>query len=116
MNSVTLVTILLLVLSVMSGEYEAVLQLSNPRRYRMVEFYYWRESGGRSRPECVVLFLPDVWSAQTPRLDWSDVQETYKAAGDAALAALDADRSGELTEISQIVCSQFCLLRAATHR
>lgn len=82
----------------------------------MVEFYYWRESGGRSRPECVVLFLPDVWSAQTPRLDWSDVQEKYKATGDAALAALDADQSGELPEISQIVCSQFCLVQAATER
>ncbi|XP_045447120.1 cell division cycle and apoptosis regulator protein 1-like [Melitaea cinxia] len=62
--------------------------------YRMVEFYYWREgSGGRSRLECVVLFLPDVWSAQPSRIEWTTVQDQYKAAGDAALRRLDGEDS-----------------------
>ncbi|XP_039749582.1 cell division cycle and apoptosis regulator protein 1-like [Pararge aegeria] len=61
--------------------------------YRMVEFYYWREgSGGKSRLECVVLFLPDVWSAQPSRVDWSTVTDHYKAACDAALKKLDGDQ------------------------
>ncbi|XP_073942945.1 cell division cycle and apoptosis regulator protein 1-like isoform X2 [Choristoneura fumiferana] len=60
--------------------------------YRMVEFYYWREgSGGKSRLECVVLFLPDVWSAQPSRIEWANVQETYKTACDNALRKLDGD-------------------------
>ncbi|XP_028178137.1 cell division cycle and apoptosis regulator protein 1-like [Ostrinia furnacalis] len=60
--------------------------------YRMVEFYYWREgSGGKSRLECVVLFLPDVWSAQPSRIEWSNVQEQYKAACDHALRKLDGE-------------------------
>ncbi|CAB3238909.1 unnamed protein product [Arctia plantaginis] len=60
--------------------------------YRMVEFYYWREgSGGKSRLECVVLFLPDVWSAQPSRVDWNTVQEQYKAACEAAVRKLDGD-------------------------
>ncbi|XP_064071334.1 cell division cycle and apoptosis regulator protein 1-like isoform X1 [Vanessa tameamea] len=62
--------------------------------YRMVEFYYWREgSGGKSRLECVVLFLPDVWSAQPSRIEWTTVQEQYKAACDAALRRLDGEDS-----------------------
>ncbi|XP_047022062.1 cell division cycle and apoptosis regulator protein 1-like [Helicoverpa zea] len=61
--------------------------------YRMVEFYYWREgSGGKSRLECVVLFLPDVWSAQPSRIDWTTVQEQYKAACDVAIRKLDGDQ------------------------
>lgn len=91
----------------------------------MVEFYYWREGGGKSRLECVVLFLPDVWSAQPSRGDWTSVQERYKAACDATLRRLDGDepqpepeRQGDATaqsgehsaEKSQIVCSQFCLV------
>lgn len=94
----------------------------------MVEFYYWREgSGGKSRLECVVLFLPDVWSAQPSRIEWSNVQEQYKAACDHALRKLDGDvKQQEETqspaaaaaaaaeaapaEKSQIVCSQFCFV------
>ncbi|CAK1598726.1 unnamed protein product [Parnassius mnemosyne] len=58
--------------------------------YRMVEFYYWREgSGGKSRLECVVLFLPDVWSAQPSRIEWTTVQERYKAACEATLRRLE---------------------------
>ncbi|KAL0832692.1 hypothetical protein ABMA28_000878 [Loxostege sticticalis] len=60
--------------------------------YRMVEFYYWREgSGGKSRLECVVLYLPDVWSAQPSRIEWSNVQEQYNAACDHALRKLDGE-------------------------
>ncbi|XP_075971593.1 cell division cycle and apoptosis regulator protein 1-like [Anticarsia gemmatalis] len=60
--------------------------------YRMVEFYYWREgSGGKSRLECVVLFLPDVWSAQASRVDWATVQEQYKAACESAVRKLAGD-------------------------
>lgn len=60
--------------------------------YRMVEFYYWREgSGGKSRLECVVLFLPDVWSVQPARVDWATVQDQYKAACEAAVRRLDGD-------------------------
>lgn len=103
----------------------------------MVEFYYWREgSGGKSRLETVVLFLPDVWSAQPSRVDWTTVQEQYKAACEAAIKKLDgaptsesssneqsqppaatpapatADADGEPTaDKSQIVCSQFCLVK-----
>ncbi|KAJ0178834.1 hypothetical protein K1T71_005609 [Dendrolimus kikuchii] len=62
--------------------------------YRMVEFYYWREgSGGKARLECVVLFLPDVWSAQPSRIEWGAVQEQYKAAYEAALDRLDGKSS-----------------------
>lgn len=62
--------------------------------YRMVEFYYWREgSGNKSRLECVVLFLPDVWSAQPSRIEWSSVQDQYKAACDAAIRKLDGASS-----------------------
>ncbi|XP_068631122.1 cell division cycle and apoptosis regulator protein 1-like [Battus philenor] len=62
--------------------------------YRMVEFYYWREgSGGKSRLECVVLFLPDVWSAQPSRIEWTSVQERYKAACEAALRKLDGSEA-----------------------
>ncbi|XP_013138859.1 PREDICTED: cell division cycle and apoptosis regulator protein 1-like [Papilio polytes] len=90
--------------------------------YRMVEFYYWREGGGKSRLECVVLFLPDVWSAQPSRGDWTSVQERYKAACDATLRRLDGDepqpepeRQGDATaqsgehsaEKSQIDASSF---------
>lgn len=88
----------------------------------MVEFYYWREgSGGRSRLECVVLFLPDVWSAQPSRIEWTTVQDQYKAAGDAALRRLDGEDSEpappapapsteDSSDKSQIVCSQFCFV------
>lgn len=101
----------------------------------MVEFYYWREgSGGKSRLECVVLFLPDVWSAQPSRIEWSNIQEQYKATCEAALNKLDSDAqatgaSGDApagaasepvaesapntepaAEKSQIVCSQYCLV------
>lgn len=95
----------------------------------MVEFYYWREgSGGKSRLECVVLFLPDVWSAQPSRVDWTTVQEQYKAACDAALQKLESDQpesskpkqqpaaaaavaaDSSAADKSQIVCSQFCLV------
>ncbi|KAI5644392.1 DBC1 domain-containing protein [Phthorimaea operculella] len=58
--------------------------------YRMVEFYYWREtSGGRSRLETVVLYLPDVWAAQPSRVEWTTIQDHYKAAAEAALKKLD---------------------------
>ncbi|XP_026755499.2 cell division cycle and apoptosis regulator protein 1-like [Galleria mellonella] len=59
--------------------------------YRVVEFYYWREGSGgnKSRLECVVLFLPDVWSAQPSRIEWSNIQDQYKAACDNALRKLD---------------------------
>ncbi|CAH2071421.1 unnamed protein product, partial [Iphiclides podalirius] len=58
--------------------------------YRVVEFYYWREgSGGKSRLECVVLFLPDVWSAQPSRIEWTTVQERYKTACEATLRRLE---------------------------
>lgn len=101
----------------------------------MVEFYYWREgSGGKSRLETVVLFLPDVWSAQASRVDWTTVQEQYKAAYEAALKNLDAPAAAESGEAkqpeapgagegtpaqpaadkSQIVCSQFCLVTFPT--
>lgn len=91
----------------------------------MVEFYYWREgSGGKSRLECVVLFLPDVWSAQPSRIDWNNVQEQYKGACDVAIRKLDGDRpesskaeqqvaavtDTSAADKSQIVCSQFCLV------
>lgn len=98
----------------------------------MVEFYYWREgSGGKSRLECVVLFLPDVWSAQPSRVEWSNVQEQYKAKCEAALSKLDNDAQGNgdastsaaetpvaesaptaepAADKSQIVCSQYCLV------
>ncbi|KPI91379.1 Cell division cycle and apoptosis regulator protein 1 [Papilio xuthus] len=88
--------------------------------YRMVEFYYWRESSGKSRLECVVLFLPDVWSAQPSRIDWTTVQERYKAACDATLRRLDGDepepnpkgdaprsRCEDSAEISQIDATNF---------
>lgn len=102
----------------------------------MVEFYYWREgSGGKSRLECVVLFLPDVWSAQPSRIEWANVQETYKTACDTALRKLDgdttaaaepaavpvvpaavpaptvADADSTAADKSKIVCSQFCLVK-----
>lgn len=96
----------------------------------MVEFYYWREgSGGKSRLETVVLFLPDVWSAQASRIDWTTVQEQYKAAHEAALRRLDAVSApvsgdtklatldapeGQSADKSQIVCSQFCLVMFPT--
>lgn len=103
------------------------LQLGCPRRYRMVEFYYWREgSGGKSRLECVVLFLPDVWSALPSRVDWTTVTDHYKAACDAALRQIEGapeeipegDAAGggsdapdtSAADKSQIVCSQFCLV------
>lgn len=97
----------------------------------MVEFYYWREgSGGKSRLECVVLFLPDVWSAQPSRIEWTTIQEQYKAAAEAAMRKLDGeeaaassdsvqngastaaevDASNAPADKSQIVCSQFCLV------
>ncbi|XP_059052766.1 cell division cycle and apoptosis regulator protein 1-like [Achroia grisella] len=59
--------------------------------YRMVEFYYWREGSGgnKSRLECVVLFLPDVWSAQPSRIEWTNVQDQYKTAYENALRKLD---------------------------
>lgn len=90
----------------------------------MVEFYYWREgSGGKSRLECVVLFLPDVWSAQPSRVEWTTVQDHYKAACEAALKKLDGEdpQSGDAakpapaeshvaTEKSKIVCSQLSLV------
>lgn len=101
----------------------------------MVEFYYWREgSGGKSRLETVVLFLPDVWSAQPSRVDWTTVQEQYKAACEAAIKKLDGASTSESSsngqsqppaatpapaaaadneasaDKSQIVCSQFCLV------
>ncbi|XP_041970435.1 cell division cycle and apoptosis regulator protein 1-like [Aricia agestis] len=64
--------------------------------YRMVEFYYWREgSGGKSRLESVVLYLPDVWSTQPSRIDWSTFQEKYKAAGEAALRKLDGEEPAD---------------------
>ncbi|XP_013190345.2 cell division cycle and apoptosis regulator protein 1 [Amyelois transitella] len=60
--------------------------------YRMVEFYYWREgSGGKSRLETVVLFLPDVWSAQPSRIEWGTIQDQYKAACEASLRRLDEE-------------------------
>ncbi|XP_045523505.1 cell division cycle and apoptosis regulator protein 1-like [Pieris brassicae] len=59
--------------------------------YRMVEFYYWRESGGKSRLECVVLFLPDVWAVQLAGAEWAGLGERYKATEDAALRALCPD-------------------------
>lgn len=113
------------------------LYLCYPRRFRMVEFYYWREgSGGKSRLETVVLFLPDVWSAQASRIDWTTVQEQYKAAYEAALRRLDAAAapvSGEAklpapaapggapapapapaADKSLIVCSQYCLVTFPT--
>lgn len=90
----------------------------------MVEFYYWREgSGGKSRLECVVLFLPDVWSAQPSRVDWNTVQEQYKAACEAAVRKLEGDEpepvkqpqsaptDSSAADKSQIVCSQFCLVK-----
>ncbi|GBP37980.1 Cell division cycle and apoptosis regulator protein 1 [Eumeta japonica] len=62
--------------------------------YRMVEFYYWRENGPtKSRLECVVLFLPDVWSAQPSRINWASIQERYKAACEAALRKLDGEET-----------------------
>ncbi|CAH0729369.1 unnamed protein product, partial [Brenthis ino] len=61
--------------------------------YRMVEFYYWREGGGKSRLECVVLFLPDVWSAQPSRVEWTTVHDLYRAACDAALRRLDGEEA-----------------------
>lgn len=91
----------------------------------MVEFYYWREgSGGKSRLECVVLFLPDVWSAQPSRIDWTNVQELYKAACEASIRKLDGEEpesskpeqqvtaaaDTSAADKSQIVCSQFCLV------
>lgn len=100
----------------------------------MVEFYYWREgSGGKSRLETVVLFLPDVWSAQPSRVDWPTVQEQYKAAHEAALLKLDpppaplssepatpaatpaaAETPKPAADKSIIVCSQFCLVMFPT--
>lgn len=105
----------------------------------MVEFYYWREgSGGKSRLETVALFLPDVWSAQASRVDWTTVQEQYKAACEAALKKRDAATSAPLSgepkqpadaseetaaaastpapaaDKSLIVCSQFCLVMFPT--
>lgn len=102
-----------------SSEYR--LQLNCPCRYRMVEFHYWREGSGgsKSRLESVVLFLPDVWSAQPARFDWNAVQERYRAAGAAHLAHITGDdhhKSGENAEnavdadLSLIVCSQFSLV------
>lgn len=94
----------------------------------MVEFYYWRESSGKSRLETVVLFLPDVWSAQPTRIDWPDIQERYRMACEAALAKLEAAAAGDdadaapaatapaadkpaaTADSSQIVCSQYCFL------
>lgn len=90
----------------------------------MAEFYYWRESssGGKSRLESVVLYLPDVWSAQPTRADWRDIQEGYRSTCDAALARLEAPAPEPATEpaaaaaaasdadSSLIVCSQYCLL------
>jgi hypothetical protein len=96
----------------------------------MVEFYYWREGSGgnKSRLECVVFFLPDVWSAQASRIEWSNVQEQYNAACESALRKLEkpaepessgalelsqpapADAESPAAEKSQIVCSQFCLV------
>ncbi|XP_026322034.1 cell division cycle and apoptosis regulator protein 1-like isoform X2 [Hyposmocoma kahamanoa] len=70
--------------------------------YRMVEFYYWREgSGGKSRLETVVLFLPDVWSAQPSRVDWTTVQEQYKAACEAAIKKLDGAPTSESSSNEQ---------------
>lgn len=98
----------------------------------MVEFYYWREgSGGKSRLETVVLLVPAVWSAQPSRIEWTSVQERYKAAYEAAVKKLEGDRevpavpaepapdAGESateatpapSEKSQIVCSQFCFVK-----
>lgn len=106
----------------------------------MVEFYYWREgSGGKSRLETVVLFLPDVWSAQPSRVEWANVQEQYKAACEAAMKKLDGETAesgseqpqqpqpaatpagappappaagdhNESADNSKIVCSQFCFV------
>lgn len=92
----------------------------------MVEFYYWREGSGgaKSRLECVVLFLPDVWSAQPSRIEWTTVQDQYKATCENAAKKLDAAspessseqapdaaaEPGDVGEQSQIVCSQFCLV------
>lgn len=96
----------------------------------MVEFYYWRESsGGKSRLETVVLFLPDVWSAQCSRVEWPDVLERYKAACEASLQRLGEpappappaapaaapaqpqDQADSQPDSSLIVCSQFCLVK-----
>ncbi|CAK1546085.1 unnamed protein product [Leptosia nina] len=63
--------------------------------YRIVEFYYWRESGGKSRLECVVLFLPDVWSVQASCVEWTSVTDHYKAASEAAVKALDKEGSSD---------------------
>lgn len=68
--------------------------------YRMVEFAYWRGGGRR---EVVVLLLPDVWTAQAPRLDWPRVQSLYRAAAEGAKAALrdDPDSSIESANATQ---------------
>lgn len=95
----------------------------------MVEYHYWREStsGGKSRLETVVLFLPDVWSTLTARSLWPEVSETYKSACDAAIRRLEDPQPAKLTtvpagaettpggggdgdaDISQIVCSQLSI-------
>ncbi|XP_015434424.1 PREDICTED: cell division cycle and apoptosis regulator protein 1 isoform X2 [Dufourea novaeangliae] len=53
--------------------------------YRFLELYYRRaettHKSGRvvpSRVETVILFLPDVWSCVPTRLEWDDLQLSYK--------------------------------------
>nr|CAH7723590.1 unnamed protein product [Callosobruchus chinensis] len=53
--------------------------------YRFVELYYRRGSGvehkgkaSSSRVETVVLFLPDIWSCLPTRLEWDNLQMSYR--------------------------------------
>ncbi|XP_072391987.1 cell division cycle and apoptosis regulator protein 1-like isoform X2 [Diabrotica undecimpunctata] len=70
--------------------------------YRFLELYYRRSEStykGKTVParvETVVLFLPDVWSCLPTRVEWDDLQNSYKKQCERILtqpetAAVDAD-------------------------
>ncbi|CAH1283996.1 unnamed protein product [Diabrotica balteata] len=70
--------------------------------YRFLELYYRRSEStykGKTIParvETVVLFLPDVWSCLPTRVEWDDLQNSYKKQCERILtqpetAAVDAD-------------------------
>ncbi|CAH2002188.1 unnamed protein product [Acanthoscelides obtectus] len=72
--------------------------------YRFVELYYRRGTGehkgkpSSARVETVVLFLPDIWSCLPTRLEWDNLQASYRRrweglnspASDEATATADA--------------------------
>lgn len=73
-------------------------------RYRFVELYYRRSETSHkgkavpARVETVVIFLPDVWSCVSTRLEWDGMQLNYRKQLERRLkAAAAADQDQDET-------------------